>query len=122
MPIEGFDVGGSLPKPTYGLSLNEDLVLADQSTLNGSTNLSPIVGVGASLYADGAGVFNGNGPLVILGGVNVIGPDLDFFGMGNGQGACSPRFIHLEFRNRREKNHRRPHGICRPRAWNGSKS
>ena len=86
MPIEGFDVGGSLPKPTYGLSLNEDLVLADQSTLNGSTNLSPIVGVGASLYADGAGVFNGNGPLVILGGVNVIGPDLDFFGMGNGQG------------------------------------
>jgi hypothetical protein len=86
LPIEGFDVGIGLPKPTYGLSLNEDLVLGTMATVNGATNLAPIVGVGASLYLDGAGVINGNGPLELLGGLNVVGPDLDLLGMGNGQG------------------------------------
>lgn len=86
MSIEGFDVGAGLPKPTYGISLNEDLVFATQSSLNGGTNLAPIFGVGASLYLDGADVVNGTGPLELLGGVNVIGPDLDILGLGNGQG------------------------------------
>lgn len=86
MTIEGFDVGIGLPKPTYGASINEDLVLASQSSLNGATNLAPILGVGASLYLDGAGVLNGNGPLLLMGGLNILGPDLDLLGLGNGQG------------------------------------
>jgi hypothetical protein len=85
MPIEGFDVGAGLPKPTYGVSLNEDLALGTMASVNGVPNLTPIFGVGASLYLDGAGLFN-NGPLLLMGGVNVLGPDLDLFGMGNGQG------------------------------------
>jgi hypothetical protein len=86
MPIEGFQVGASLPNPTYGGSLNYDVVLGVQSSLNGATNVSPLIGIGASLYLDGAGVINGNGPLELLGGFNVIGPDLDLLGLGNGQG------------------------------------
>jgi hypothetical protein len=86
MPIEGFQVGANLPKPTYGVSLNEDIVWGDLGTTNGQTNFSPILGVGASLYLDGAGVINSDGPLQLLGGVNVIGPDLDLLGLGNGQG------------------------------------
>jgi hypothetical protein len=87
MPIEGFDVGASLPNPTYGLSLNEDFVLGQQTTgANGATNLSPLFGIGGSLYLDGAGVINNNGPLYLLVGVNAIGPDLDLLGLGNGQG------------------------------------
>lgn len=86
MPIEGFDVGGSLPKPTYGISLNEDIVFGQNSSLSGETNFSPYFGVGASLYLDGAGVINQNGPLVLMAGLNLLGPDLDLLGMGNGQG------------------------------------
>ena len=55
MTIEGFDVGAVIPKPTYGVSLSEDLVLGQVSSVNGATNLSPIVGFGGSLYLDGAG-------------------------------------------------------------------
>ena len=86
MPIEGFQVGSNLPSPTYGVSLNEDLVLGDMTSVNGIPNLSPILGLGASLYLDGAGVVNGNGPLILMAGVNAIGPDLDLLGLGNGQG------------------------------------
>ena len=86
MPIEGFQVGANLPAPTYGLSLNEDLVLGQTTTVNGAINISPLVGFGASLYLDGSGVINENGPLVLMGGVNAIGPDLDLLGLGNGQG------------------------------------
>lgn len=87
MPIEGFDVGAALPKPTYGFSLNEDLVLGTQvPAANGSTNLAPLFGLGASAYADFAGVVNSTGPLYLLLGLNAVGPDLDLFGLGNGQG------------------------------------
>ena len=86
MPIEGFQVGANLPNPTYGLSLNEDIVWGALNTVNGATNLSPIFGIGASLYVDGAGVINGNGPLVALVGLNAVGPDLDLLGIGNGTG------------------------------------
>ena len=99
MPIEGFNVGASLPTPTYGLTFNEDLVLGDTSSVNGSTNLSPIVGIGASLYLDGAGVINGSGPLALLGGFNVIGPDLDLFGIGNGQGLVPEISFTKDFAN-----------------------
>ena len=86
MPIEGFDVGSSLPKPTYGFSFNEDLVLGDMATVNGIPNLSPIFGFGFSIYADAAGPINNSGSLVLKVGGNILGPDLDLFGMGNGQG------------------------------------
>ena len=86
MPIEGFQVGVGLPNPTYGLSLSEDVVWGDMASLNGVPNLAPILGFGLSLYADGAGVINGTGPLLFLGGFNVLGPDLDLLGLGNGQG------------------------------------
>lgn len=86
MPIEGFEVGGSLPKPTYGLSFNEDIVWGGLSALNGAPNFAPIFGLGASLYLDGSEVINGNGPLLLMGGLNLLGPDLDLLGLGNGQG------------------------------------
>ena len=96
MPIEGFDVGKSLslPNPTYGLSVNEDLVYAVQTTVNGIPNLAPILGLGASLYLDISGPFS-NGPLYLCLGLNALGPDLDLFGMGNGQGLVPQvLFIH----------------------------
>ena len=99
MTIEGFDVGAGLPKPTYGVSLSEDLVLGQVSSVNGATNLSPIVGFGGSLYLDGAGVLNGNGPLVLMAGVNAIGPDLDLFGFGNGQGLVPNILYTFDFAN-----------------------
>jgi len=97
MPIEGFDVGKSLslPNPTYGLSVNEDFVLAAQTTVNGAPNLAPIFGLGASLYIDLSGPLSNNGPLYLCLGVNALGPDLDLFGMGNGQGLVPQAlFIH----------------------------
>jgi hypothetical protein len=86
LPIEGFQVGATLPQPTYGLSFNEDLVFGGQTVVNGVKNLAPYFGVGASLYLDTAGVINGTGPLVALGGFNILGPDLDLIGSGNGTG------------------------------------
>jgi hypothetical protein len=86
LPIEGFQVGASLPQPTYGLSFNEDLVFGGQTIVNGVKNLAPYFGVGLSLYLDTAGVINGDGPLECLGGVNILGPDLDLIGSGNGTG------------------------------------
>ena len=86
MPIEGFQVGANLPNPTYGVSLNEDFVWGNMTSVSGVPNLVPILGLGAALYLDAAGVVNGTGPLALLGGVNAIGPDLDLLGIGNGQG------------------------------------
>lgn len=97
MPIEGFDVGASLPNPTYGLTLNEDLVWGVQGPAAGGTNLSPIFGLGLSLYGDLAGVVNNSGPLVLRGGVNAIGPDLDLFGFGNGQGLVPQVLLSKDF-------------------------
>ena len=97
MTIEGFDVGKSLslPNPTYGLSVNGDLVYAVQTTVNGVPNLAPILGLGASLYLDLGGPFGNNGPLYLCLGLNALGPDLDLFGMGNGQGLVPQvLFIH----------------------------
>lgn len=103
MPIEGFNVGANLPNPTYGISLNEDLVFADETVINGKTNLSPIFGLGASLYADIAGVINNNGPLYLLAGANVIGPDLDLFGLGNGQGLVPQAMVTYNFETKETK-------------------
>lgn len=97
MPIEGFDVGASLPNPTYGLTLNEDFVWGVQGPAAGGTNLSPIFGLGLSLYGDMAGVVNNSGPLVLRGGVNAIGPDLDLFGFGNGQGLVPQVLLSEDF-------------------------
>ena len=97
LPIEGFQVGASLPKPTYGFSLNEDLVWGSLTTVNGATNLAPYLGIGFSIYADAAGPVNGNGPLILMGGLNAIGPDLDLFGMGNGQGLVPTAWYTFDF-------------------------
>ncbi len=97
LPIEGFQVGGTLPAPTYGLSFNEDLVFGALTGINGASNLAPYFGVGASLYLDVAGVINASGPLECLGGVNLLGPDLDLFGMGNGQGLVPNALLTYNF-------------------------
>lgn len=86
LPIAEFQVGSNLPVPTYGVAITEDLVWGRLTPAAGGVNMAPYLGIGASLYADTAGVINGNGPLQLLGGLNVIGPDLDLLGLGNGQG------------------------------------
>jgi hypothetical protein len=103
MPIEGFQVGANLPKPTYGFSLNEDVVLGQISTTSVGTNLSPILGLGASIYADVSGPVNNNGPLLLMVGGNAIGPDLDLFGLGNGQGLVPGIFATHDFVSKETK-------------------
>lgn len=87
MTIESFNVGAGLLTPTYGAAVNEDLVWGVNDAVNGAGSFTPIFGAGFSLYVDGSGPLAGNGPLVMLAALNLIGPDIiDLLGSNKGQG------------------------------------